>query len=53
MRGFEPEFAIHLVNESQTANRDRFRPAIIPLRYLAAERLLEPWAMCLLKIRCL
>jgi hypothetical protein len=35
MLGFDPELALDLINESQTANRDRFRPAIVSHRLLA------------------
>jgi hypothetical protein len=50
MGGFEPKLAFHLLNERPTSNRDRFGPTIIAHREAILQPLLDPLAMCSLKI---
>ena len=51
MRRFESEFALHLLNETQITDCDRFRPSTFSHHHLTPERILYPIAVCLLKIR--
>ena len=51
MHGFESELALHLVNESKIANRDRLRPAFVSSSNLAAQRFTYPLTVWLLKFR--
>jgi hypothetical protein len=50
MRRFESEFALHGVNKTQTAGRDRFRPPTFSRHHLTLDRLVYPVAVCFLKI---
>lgn len=49
MRSFETKFIFDLLSETQTSNRDRFRPVIVAYREAVLQTLLNPLAMRSLK----
>jgi hypothetical protein len=51
MQCFDSEFAFDLLDKSQTANRNRFRPPRVSHRQVAVTSCLYPLAMGLLKVR--
>jgi len=46
MHRLEPKFALYLINERRTANRDRVGPAIISPRQLSGKRVALPISRC-------
>jgi hypothetical protein len=47
---FESEFALHLLNKVQIADRNRFRPPTFSRHPLTRERIVYPPTLCELKI---
>ena len=51
MQRFATELSFDALKKTQTSDRDRFRPAMIPHHHLVAKRVLDPLLVCLLKLR--
>src|SRR6266404_4762977 len=51
MHRFAAELVFDLLNKSQAANGNCFRPASISMRQIVLQRLLDPLSLCPLQIR--
>jgi hypothetical protein len=50
MRGLDPKIVFDPLNKSQTPDSERFRPAVLARSTTVFHRLLDPFAVCSLKI---
>jgi hypothetical protein len=50
MGGFDTKLVLYIPNKSQTSNGDGFRPSIVAHRQTILQTLLDPLAVCRLKI---